>query len=309
MIYEIVRAGSLFFLIYFFGLYSNEIGGRLWVYVTKLLHIPYFGKLYHFLFFEKVKISVLLKLVAWTVSSSGILIGLMVYYSIFGITNSLFENYTILIAAGIGITNFLYSTWYLEILDYNKVFSLSKDVVRRDLGSDMADIMEEDTGIQLKLRFANFIDTEIPRFLRYLVSVGVLYYSAYKLGFLTLKQGVELPPSLFQCIKYSLSFIPIEKVDQNAIAFEGDVWDTINIFFGLIVMMWALVFFNVALSPVSNDIENLKKSGTEEDTKSKYAELENNLGNAFSHFHNLIENISKEVKEIKKIKHRKWKST
>ena len=121
---------------------------------------------------------------------------------------------------------------YLEILDYADVHSVGKHYVRKYIGNEAADFMDDES-IKKMLLSSNLIDTEVIRFLRYLVCIGVFYFSASQLGLFNLKNGISLSPDLLTCIKYAFAFVLIEKVDSVDVLFEGNVWDGVNIFLGI----------------------------------------------------------------------------
>ncbi len=297
--YEIFKIIILLILLLFFSEFSKVIGGILWFIITAFLRIPYFGKVYHFLFFDRVKILVIFKFVTWIVNASGILLGLVIYYSIFGQSSNFFENLAILLCASGVIVNFLYRVWYLEIIDVKEVFSYGSSFAQKFLGKELANIMESDTEMKTKLMFGSFVDTMIPQFLRILISIGVFYFAAYQLGLFDLKNNLTSQPNLYECIKYAFSFLPIEKVGNSEVAFEGVFWESINVLFGIIIFLWIIVFFNVALSQVSSTIEQIGQSKNEKNNlDKKLEELDNVLGNVFSHFQNLLESVQAKVQNL-----------
>lgn len=299
MFYEIFKVIALLVLLIFFSEFSKVIGGLLWVVMTAFLRIPYLGKVYHFLFFDKVKISALFKFATWIVNSSGILLGLVLYYSIFGQSKDFMENLAILLCASGVIANFLYRIWYLDMIDVKEVFHLGSDVVRQYWGKEAADMMNNDPEIKTKLLFASFVDTFIPQFLRILITIGVFYFAAFQVGLLQLKSGVAVPPDLYECLKYAFSFLPIEKIDGSEAVFTGVFWECINVFFGILIFLWIVAFFNVALSRISTTLQQISDPEIEKKNPQE-TRIESNalLSNTFSHVKTLLEELKGKMERI-----------
>jgi len=298
MVYDIFKLASLLFFLFIFGEYSKVIGGFLWAILALILRIPLIGKLYHFLIFGKVKFSVLIKAATWAIGASGILMGIFAYYLLFKPTGCQIENWIILISSIAVIVNFFHRTMYLDMLDYEDVHAFGQKYVRKIMGDEAAELMD-DNEIKPKLIFSNLIDTEVVRFLRYLVCIGVFYFSANQLGFLNIKNGYSTNPDLLLCIKYAFAFVPIEKVSNIEVAFEGNFWDAINVFFGIGVFLWTIVFFNVVLNEVTTIIQQHKNKNNENTLENKFNNLDNVLRNVFTHFHGMLENLEKKVDDLK----------
>jgi len=295
MMYDIFKIASLLFFIIIFGEYSKVIGGFLWAILALILRIPLIGKLYHFLLFGKVKFSILIKATTWAIGASGILMGIFFYFLLFEPTGYPIENWIIFISSIAVIVNFFYSTMYLDILDYGDIHAFGKKYVRKIMGDDAANMMEDEE-VKTKLLYSNVIDTEVIRFLQYLVCIGVFYYSANQLGFFNIKPNASVNPDLWLCIRYAFAFVPIEKVNNVDVIFEGSTWDAVNIFLGMGVFLWTFIFFGAVVDSLSQYRNSDKDSNS--NIEKKFDNLDNILGNVFNHFHGMLDNILTKIKEI-----------
>ncbi|MEZ4824982.1 MAG: hypothetical protein R3C61_01620 [Bacteroidia bacterium] len=294
MIYDIFKISLLILFIIIFGEYSKVIGGFLWAILALGLRIPLIGKLYRFILFDKIKFSVLIKAATWAIGASGILMGIFVYYLLFQPTGNQVENWIILISSVSVIVNFFHRTMYLDMLDYEDIHAFGQKYVRKVMGDEAASLMD-DNEIKPKLIFSNLIDTEVIRFLRYLVCIGVFYFSANQLNFFDIKSGYSSNSDLLLCIKYAFAFVPIEKVSNIEVAFEGNFWDAVNVFLGIGVFLWTIVFFNVVLNEATTIIQQHKNKNSENTLEKKFDNLENVLGNIFIHFRGLLDNLEKKI--------------
>lgn len=265
MYFYVFKLSALLALLIFFARYASVLGGVMWTLFALILRIPFIGRVYRFLFWGQVKMLILLKLATWVTSAAGLLLGLIVYHAIFGVSSTDYEFWILLIVASGVLVNFLYDVWYLEFLDIRDVydFTMNNEYVERYLGKENVESIKADDELKTKLMFGSFIDTMIPHFLRIMSTIGVFYYASYHLGLFETGESSTVP-TLYDCIKYAYTYLPIEKVDTGEVVFTGVFWDVTNVVFGILIFLWIVVFFNVAFGKLTSQTEENRQRTSDE---------------------------------------------
>jgi hypothetical protein len=71
----ILKTVVLILLLYYSSKFAAALGGFVYMTFTQTLRIPYLGKVFNFVINGKVKLGILLKMIGWVISSSGLLLG------------------------------------------------------------------------------------------------------------------------------------------------------------------------------------------------------------------------------------------
>lgn len=255
---EIINLISLLALLVFFNSYSQAIGGAIWFSINVLIFIPYIGRVFRFLLY-KTRIFIVLKLLTYIIGALGILIGLWLYYLIFGWPSGYYAFLIILFCSLFAIIQFLYTIYTHNFSNFfEEVLNMSSGAMKKVSGVDIEAMMESEPEIKWQLTFNNFIDIHIPLAFNALVNIGTTYYALCQLNIFSLKKNLIAYPTIFDCIKYAIALTPVVKVDNSEIPFEGLIWDATNSFFGLIVFIWSVVFLTVALDELSGQRDSGK---------------------------------------------------
>jgi hypothetical protein len=314
MYFYVFKLLMLFALLIFFARYASVLGGVMWTLFALILRIPFIGRIYRFLFWGQVKMLILLKLVTWVANAAGLLLGLIIYHAIFGKSSTDYEFWILLIVASGVLVNFLYDVWYLEFLDIRDIynFTMNNEYVEKYLGKENIESIKADEELRAKLMFGSFIDTMIPHFLRIMSTIGAFYYASYHLGLFE-TSGNSTTPTLYECIKYAYTYLPIEKVDTGEIAFTGVFWDVTNVVFGILIFLWIVVFFNVAFGKLTSQTEENRQRTSNEKLEAGLAFLYQGLSQAYQQNLNQVEALREEVSStnrlISKLKKKVKKAT
>lgn len=226
---------------------SMPLGGVLYMLVGLSLAIPYLGRALNLLL-NGVKLSVVVKLVAWCISSSGLLGGLLLFQVLFGPPDTAFEWW---ILASIALYVLLRGSHRIVMFDvYNIMDSLRgvsnfsppflKAGIRRLESSEISTIMRR-----------NFADMNFIPLLQLLTSLGILLFALTNLRLLPTSAGAS--PSLVSCMATSLSLIGLGPSD--AVVFVGPVWLLIRLFIGIVLLVWVVAFISVALDSIPGHAE------------------------------------------------------
>lgn len=226
--------------------FTAPIGGLLWgtfcytVYGTRIL-----GKMLRPLFNDYIKLVLVFKLVGWVISSSGVLMGLIIFKSIFHESLNKWELYiTGIVAFGV-VLNIATSLTQFDMLTFSEYMPETKKYAGKLFGDNVLEAMD---GIKFKKTLSRSLFTNlfITQLFRLFFSIAVLYYSLAHLGVLSYADGIK-ECSIIDCIKIAFSSIqPLATNSTNL--FQGTVWSICNFFASFLIFLWAIFFLSSAQS-------------------------------------------------------------
>ncbi|HEY0738012.1 MAG TPA: lamin tail domain-containing protein [Herpetosiphonaceae bacterium] len=256
-LFELLTLGLLLFLS---NRFSMVIGAVLSFSISQTILLPYIGGLFRKLLQSPFNLNVVVKLSNWLISSSGLLMGLQIYYLIWGEPNSTAEYWLILFFAlgavleiGNEIVTFDAKYFYVD----NLYPSMKNFYLFKNLTDQFSHLWNRSLARQVAR--ATFVDQAIPHFFRLLINIGAVYFCLGRLNLLEI-QGT--PPSLLQSILLSFSLIDI--TGEFDTPFTGYVWDVIRLLSSFLTFFWLVMFITICASSVDEAADNMLSAIDEE---------------------------------------------
>lgn len=291
---EFLKLLLLFALLIVFSAGANIIGGLLSLGIALMIRIPYLGKIFNFLFNDAIKLTSAFKFFGFVISSSGLLLGLYVYYLIFGMPNGYYQSWVLLVCSSAVIINFFHGVMNLETMNFRDMISMASHYSEKIYGGDIVRAVYSDNGIKRQLIYSAIVSMYLPQLFRMLSSIGLFYYAMSQLKFITLKANITMLPSLYDCLKYSFSLLPIVKLDNSEYPFIGFTWDVFSIFFGVVILVWTVFFITTAQTNAIQQLEELLQEYTSEQNE----ENQQNSINLQGQTQNIISDINNKLGKI-----------
>jgi len=157
---------------------SHLVGAFVYAVLTLPSAIPYFGKIYAFAINGPLKLTLVLKLIAWSISSSGILAGLWVHSMLWGPPNQLIEYWIILAVA---VLTFFRLSHDILLFKPQTDYSSSVNLAANFLGDN--GLVNESRS---SLARSHFVNMYLPPFFHSLLCIGVTFYTLGPLGLVEL---------------------------------------------------------------------------------------------------------------------------
>lgn len=244
-------------LLYLTDLFSAPIGGFFYASIARLGLLPIVGFIFRFVLREPLNGGVIVKLVSWFISSSGILLGLGIYYLIWGLPSDTISLVILMLFSITAILHILQKMLLFEVLNYQDILD---SPLRRQFSGPTLNGYINDPQTQKFLSRSLFADLYIPQLIKLLISFGIFYYCIGRLEIVELAPKAKMP-SLFESISLALSLIPIGF--ENTKPYAGTVWQYINVFSTLAIFFWTVIFVSLASSMFTEDSKDDKDKSLE----------------------------------------------
>lgn len=244
----------LAFLLVLGNVVSHPLGGLFYLLVAMTRKLPgVFGSFFEYILTGPVKMTLVLKLIAWAISSSGVLLGLGVHYLFWGTPNRPIEFWIILLVAVASLLNIAHEMLTFDILTFNETIDFMQDVPL-NIMREQAQIVMRNPEFHDSLARRNFVDMILPKFIRLIFSFGVIYYSLGNLGVFTI---VTSPPNLGQSLLLSLSLIDI--VGSYTAPYTGTAWELTRMLSSFIIFFWLVIFISLAVDTIDVKSDSVKE--------------------------------------------------
>lgn len=260
-VFSVLELIILAILLYVSNHISGPFGGFLHLAISQTLRIPVLGRLFRILLQKPMYLNAVTKPIAWTLSSTGVLLGLAVHQLIWQNLNRPAEFWVLLSIALISTLKqannmFTFDTEFTYLHEYSKVF-LGEDDLSNLVPRTVQDLILLANRAELvRLARSQFLDRVIVDLLKFLVNLGVVFYSLGKLGFLPTSLTSSVP-GLWESILSSLSLLDI--TGELPTVFVGDLWSIIRLFSSFIIFLWLIIFITLTSSSVEEGIDEMLK--------------------------------------------------
>lgn len=259
MVFLILKGIILALFLIITSIYSKVAGGFFYMLTTLTLKIPYVGVFFRFILDGPIKFGILVKILSWVISSSGLLLGIGIYYLFWGVPEQPFELYILLVCSIGVILNILH-----DILDFQSI--TSREIIehigenkffRKLIGEYAYYVMTTNSQIQRTLSCLHFIDTNLPQLFRLLISIGILYFSLGNLGYFELSSD-QTTLSLIDSVLLTISYVlPFEGI---VLPYMGLYWTIAKIFSSICIFIWTVFYISIAVTILFEDNETPLKS-------------------------------------------------
>lgn len=229
---------------------ARPLGGFLYYFLTAVLSVvPIFGPIYRQIINGQVKLIALLKIPAWAISSSGVLIGLGIHNYFWGQPNHPIEFWVLGIITAATILNILYKVILFEQTSFEEIRQYMKENRIFTKPLEMQDENYEAFLDEYRSRFArsNFVDLNMTLFFQLIVSFGVVFYSLAHLGIIHVIPNTAIP-TLWQTIP--LAFKPLDILNPADAPFTGLEWDIASTVSNFFIFYWVVIHIALATSMV-----------------------------------------------------------
>ena len=258
--HSVLQVTGLVSLLWFGHVGSHLLGGLLMYLVSMLTDIPVLGRVFNFLLYKKAKLITIIRLMTWGVAASGMLLGLLIFTSIWGEPDQKIELIIITSASILFLTQIVH-----EILGFTQPTADSMIHILDKYGPDrvqkgLKSALEVDRSRLMLLRMT-FVDQSLVRFFNMLVNIGVMYYGFGQLGVFQ-SNSADLP-SLWESLY--ISFTINDLLGQSNSPFYGNAWNIIHAVSTFLVFYWVVVFIAMTASSPEKDSENYLSSQSDLD--------------------------------------------
>lgn len=281
MIYEIFKSTILVLALFFCNSWSGALGGLFFSVFSLATRIPYIGKIFGFILNKKVKTIVVIKFISWLISSSGVLLGYLLFWSFFGSPTNTAEFIIILVFSISAVINIAYDLALFQMDTFSEHLKNGRFIFEKVFKDKELDFLYKDEKAQKSLSRSLFIDLHLPQLFRLLFSIGMTYFSLGNLGILQVKNGEVV--GILNSIQSAYSTIPI--VGSASPIFEGQYWQVCSIIASFLVFLWTVFFISAAQSMFSDEekLNDEDENQPEVNVDAKFLEqfrkdLENHLG-------------------------------
>lgn len=227
---------------------SSFFAGTFPAAIAATVHIPIIGVVFKFFLYRPpLKFIGIIRLIAWAISSSGLLFGYGLYYWIWGTPKQPSEFWVLLIFSAVNLSNIFTQIAMFELANIRQVLAFAYQSMPWE--KENLDAARKIEGARKSMVLACFADVHLPQFLRLLVSIGLVFFS---LGHLNLVELVhDTPPTIWEALNIAISLIDITK-DTNEI-YKGVTWEVIRSIAAFLVFFWVVMFVSLASSTVNAD--------------------------------------------------------
>lgn len=202
------------------------------------------------------------KVIAWLISSSGLLIGLAIHNIFWGAPNSTADFVTILVVALISVLGIAHDLIYFD-QEYSYIDALWPQV-KGFMGNLMRGIeTKEAHNIIRRLSRSVFVDQTLTTLFRLLVTIGVIYYCLGQLDLFELSGAA--PPDIWQSLILSFSTIDITGSIESP--FHGQTWELIRTISAFLTFFWLVMFFALASASVEDAAEQVIEMWNDEEAE------------------------------------------
>lgn len=281
VIFEIFKIIILLLLLWIGNKWSFVLGGLIWASISWLIvSTSWIGRMLKFLLCDHVKIITILRLCCYIISSSGALLGFLIFISFSKLPLNNLEIYTLLIFCVCALINIV-SDLNEEVVTFSSIYQQTKQIAQNRLKISLDEMVLTDASFIRRLSQSTFISIYLPQLFKMLVTIGLIYYCLGNLKVFELNEERNLP-DVWDSIK--LSFSAIQFVGKPDPIFTGTNWQICSICASFLVFLWT-AFFAIAARNVFADEKDIK---LETATTAK-DELEEFLANEID----VIDNASK----------------
>lgn len=226
---------------------AQPLGGMLFAAVSLTNRIPYLGRVFRLLLLTPLRLAGVVKLGAWLVSSSGVLLGLLLYIAWMGPPTGAADPWILLGVAGFSLVHMVDELVYFRITGPNEIAEGMAPWAGRWIGHFHEGL--RDTEVRLSLFRSVFVDMYLPRFFNMLVNVGVVYFALGTLGVLRTTGGK--PPTLSEALLTSLTLNGV--LGSFSPPFQGDLWSYVQVASSFLVFYWLTIFISFVASTPERD--------------------------------------------------------
>jgi len=205
------------------------------------------------LLFDWVKIAIIVKIFSWLVSSSGVLLGFLLFSLIWKEQPDTYQLWVMLSISLSIVINITYDLCQFQVMPFSSYIKEGHNFYQKFLGPGIMDEMMEDDLHKKSLSRSLFVDLHLPQLFRLLISISIIYFSLAHLGFL--ERTHSAMPGLKDCLKTIFSIIPI--IGKPEPIFKGGLWQLCEIVSAFLVFFWTVFFVAFAQSMFIDD-SNLK---------------------------------------------------
>lgn len=260
---DVIQLGILLALLVVCNMYSHLLGGLLYALILSLTNVPKLGRLFDFLFAAggPIKLGILVKIGAWLVSSSGVLLGLGVYLLLFGEPTQAWAFWTILTVSCIAMLNIVFDLLLFRVPQFDESLELMRSIPISSFKSKF-NLISSDADALQSLARSHFADMVLPKFFRMLITIGVIYYCLGRVGLVN-SAGPNLP-TLGESLLFSFSTPALNLVNTTLHLYDGPLWDLVRIVSSFLVFFWLILFVTIASSSISAKPERDDKTLVED---------------------------------------------
>jgi hypothetical protein len=216
------------------------------------INLPYVGRAYAFLVNGPIfRLQMPFKLLAWTLSASGGILGYLIYVRLFGIPNNRGLWYCLLIASLTLVLRTSHSILLFQHFDAEGFMAAGGKFMQKLHLRGLNDLAVEDRKKLVKsIARSTFVDTFVNSFLQLLSGCGLAFFA---LGQLHLIQTMhDQPVTLWNSLVSSFS---LASFGAGVETFTGERWRIIRISVQLLIFIWSVLY--VALAPSSLNDEGV----------------------------------------------------
>lgn len=247
-------------LLYISNKFTRPLGASLHFLMSMILRIPLIGRLFSYIWQHPFYLNAIAKPLAWVISSSGILAGILIHNFFWGELNNSVEYWVVLLFAIFrlleainGLITLDAEYYYVDQLLKSKLMPSMPKYLLRQIGSQKEDFF-------IRLARSTFVDQAVVEFFNIIITIGVLYYSLSLLNLIEIQLG-KLQPSIWEAILISFSLPGI--TDGIDIPFTGTVWQIIRPISTFITFFWLAMFITLTSSTLDDAAKQAKEFAKE----------------------------------------------
>lgn len=247
-------------LLYISNKFTRPLGAYLHLLMTMMLRLPLIGRLFSYIWQHPFYLNAIAKPLAWIISSSGILAGILIHNFFWGQLNNSIEYWVVLLFAIFrlleainGLITLDAEYYYVDqLLKSTQMPSMPKYLLRQ-IGSQKEEFF-------VRLTRATFVDQAVVEFFNIIITIGVSYYSLSLLNLIEIQSG-KLQPNIWEAILISFSLPGI--TDGIDIPFTGIVWQIIRPISTFITFFWLAMFITLTSSTLDDAAKRAKEIAKE----------------------------------------------
>lgn len=247
-------------LLYISNKFMRPLGAFLHSLLSMILRVPLIGRLFSYIWQHPFYLNAIAKPIAWVISSSGILTGILIHDFFWGSLNNPLEYWVVLLFAIFRLLEAINSLitldaefYYIDqLLKSTLMPSMPKSLLRQ-MGYQKEDFF-------IRLARTTFVDQAIVEFFNIIITIGISYYSLSLLKLIELQAG-KLQPSIWESLLISFSLPGI--TDGIDIPFTGIAWQIIRPISTFITFFWLAMFITLTSSTLDDAAKRSKEIANE----------------------------------------------
>ena len=232
---------------------APPLGAVIYAGISLTMLIPYIGKVFSFFLTSTLKFGSFVKLVGWSMSASGVLLGLIVYGWFLGYPDSNSEFIIILVLSSVFLAEILTKSMMFYDFGVGEFIGEASPILEK---LSVEGNLLQDPQYRLQLHRSSVVDNTLIAFLNMLLVIGLIHYSLGGMGlFETIEDEL---PTMWESLYASLTASDL--FGQPESVYQGQLWDLAGLVSSLLVFYWITIYFPMASSNPDIDLEVYKNA-------------------------------------------------